>query len=207
MKKILPAFLAVLALCVQGSGTEPPASKPAAQPEVETLVCIRHGEKPAGGLGQLNCRGLNRALALPKVLLSRYGDPKFIFAPNPTQKADKGQYYYIRPLATIEPTAIRLGMPVDTEFGFEQIKQLERELEKPAYHGATVFVAWEHIKLDDFAKLLVKRFGGDAAQVPAWPHDDYDSIFVFKITREGKKQSVAFSVEHEGLDGQPEACP
>ncbi len=33
----------------------------------ETLVFVRHGEKPAQGYGQLNCQGLNRALALPAV--------------------------------------------------------------------------------------------------------------------------------------------
>jgi hypothetical protein len=67
---------------------------------VETIVCIRHGEKPHGGLGQLTCRGLNRALALPKALLAKYGAPQFIFAPNPTQKVDakneKAGYYYVK---------------------------------------------------------------------------------------------------------------
>jgi hypothetical protein len=32
----------------------------------ETIVALRHAEKPAGGLGQLTCQGLSRALALPK---------------------------------------------------------------------------------------------------------------------------------------------
>jgi hypothetical protein len=55
---------------------------------VETIVCVRHGEKPPGGLGQLNCRGLNRSLALPDVLLKKFGVPQFIFAPNPTEKVE-----------------------------------------------------------------------------------------------------------------------
>jgi hypothetical protein len=29
---------------------------------------VRHGEKPPHGLGQLDCRGLNRALALPALI-------------------------------------------------------------------------------------------------------------------------------------------
>ena len=72
-----------------------------------TIVIVRHGEKPAQGLGQLSCQGLNRALALPRVLLSRYGDPVAIYAPNPAvQKLDKGvPYAYVRPLATIERLA------------------------------------------------------------------------------------------------------
>jgi hypothetical protein len=56
-----------------------------------TIVIVRHGEKPAQGLGQLSCRGLNRSLALAPVLLSRYGTPVAIYAPNPAvKKADKG---------------------------------------------------------------------------------------------------------------------
>jgi hypothetical protein len=41
----------------------------------ETIVLIRHGEKPDSGLGQLTCKGLNRALALPALLIGRYGKP------------------------------------------------------------------------------------------------------------------------------------
>jgi hypothetical protein len=37
----------------------------------ETLIFVRHGEKPANDSGQLTCKGLNRALALPDVLLDR----------------------------------------------------------------------------------------------------------------------------------------
>jgi len=53
-------------------------------------VLIRHGEKPPGGLGQLTCKGLNRSLALPSLLIGRYGKPDFIFAPDPAQRVDDG---------------------------------------------------------------------------------------------------------------------
>lgn len=179
-----------------------------AKPSVETLVCFRHGEKPRGGLGQLTCRGLNRALALPDVLLPRYGRPQFFFAPNPAQKVDsKEGYYYVRPLATIEPTAIHCGLPVNTQFGFREIKGLEKELKKPAYQNATVFIAWEHGLLDDFAKAMVKHHGGDPAQVPPWPDADYDTIFVFKITRDAGKGTFSFTIEHEGLNNLSDTCP
>lgn len=55
------------------------------QGKVETIVCIRHGEKPLLGLGQLTPRGLNRGLALPEVLLTKFGKPSFIFAPDPNK--------------------------------------------------------------------------------------------------------------------------
>jgi hypothetical protein len=167
----------------------------------ETIVCIRHGEKPSGGLGQLTCQGLNRALALPDVLLEKYGTPRFIFAPNPGQKADgTNDYYYVRPLMTIEPTAIRCGLPINLKFGYRDIKGLEEELRKPEYQNETIFVAWEHGSLDDFAKDLLQTSAGNPAQVPPWPGGDYDTIFLFKIKRSAGQESVVFSVDHERLN-------
>lgn len=74
---------------------------------------------------RLNCQGLNRALALPAVIAAKFGKPDAIYAPDPgQQKDDSGHpYYYVRPLATIEPTAIQFQMPVQTPYGFAQIDQ------------------------------------------------------------------------------------
>ena len=196
MKILLGILLMGWAVSVRGDG-----------PTVETIVCLRHGEKPQGGLGQLTCRGLNRALALPKVLLAKYGAPEFVFAPNPTQKSDGNNYYYVRPLMTIEPTAIRCGLPVNTKFGYRDIKGLENEFQKPEYQKATIFVAWEHGLLDIFVKDLVKAHGGDPAQVPSWPGNDFDTIFLVKITHFGDRETVAFTIDHEGLNDLSDACP
>ena len=79
----------VLGLAVAGSlgfGAELPVT--------ETIVLVRHGEKPADGLGQLNCQGLNRALALPAVIGKLFGRPDAVFAPDPAQsKEDYGHLY------------------------------------------------------------------------------------------------------------------
>ena len=212
MRPLPVLFFIGFLLSVRADAPTNPISAPEySVPAVQTLVCLRHGEKPPGGLGQLTCRGLNRALALPKVLLEKYGAPQYIFAPNPTQKVDArtGQagYYYVRPLATIEPTAIRCGLPVNTQFGYREIQGLESELQKTNYQSATVFIAWEHGLLDQFAKNLVKDNGADPAQVPAWPANDFDTIFLIKITRSGTGTSVAFSIDHEGLDNLSDVCP
>jgi hypothetical protein len=86
---------------------------------VETIVLVRHGEKPDKGLGQLDCQGLNRALALPPVIAKTFGRPTAAFAPDPSQqREDDGvSYDYVRPLATIEPTAIFFGLPINASFG------------------------------------------------------------------------------------------
>ncbi|MGO8676165.1 MAG: hypothetical protein ACLQVX_09890 [Limisphaerales bacterium] len=209
MKTLLTALFVGLALAGGVDAQPGPVPSPVTSgPAVETIVCIRHGEKPAGGLGQLTCRGLNRALALPDVLLAKFGSPKFVFAPNPTQKVDgNGSYYYVRPLATIEPTAIRCGLPVNTQFGYKEIKGLEGELQKQQYESATVFVAWEHGLLDEFVKDLLKANGENPARVPAWPGTDYDSIFVVRIIHSAAGPSVTFAIDHEGLNNLSEAYP
>jgi hypothetical protein len=203
MKILLVVLYIGFAASVRVQGQTNPVS-----PTVETLICIRHGEKPATGLGQLSCQGLNRALALPRVLLAKYGTPQFVFASDPSQMITEyaGSYNYIRPLATIEPTAIYCGLPVNTQFGFPQISELEGELQKDAYQNATIYIAWEHVLLDTFAKDMVETYGGDPTQVPAWPADDYDTIFVIKITRNQGQQSVAFTIDHEGLNNLSTDC-
>lgn len=176
----------------------------------QTIVFLRHGEKPAQGLGQLDCQGLNRALALPQILQAKFGTPTAIYAPDPGFTAtDKGvAYNYVRPLATIEPTAIRLGMPVNTSFGLRQIRQLEQELLKPAYSSATIYVAWEHNLAWQAVQQLVAAAGGKAQQVPAWADDDYDSLYVLRVKwRSGKPVSVGFEKEAEGLNHQSTECP
>jgi len=130
-------------LILQAADENPPAS----HGDVETIVFLRHGEKPPGGLGQVTCQGLNRALALPSVLISKFGKADHVFAPDPEGKVTEDglrQFAYIRPLITIEPTAIRLRLPVCTDFRYKDVVGLQHELEKQQYHDALIFVAWEH---------------------------------------------------------------
>jgi hypothetical protein len=180
----------------------------------ETIVMLRHGEKPEGGLGQLTCKGLNRSLALPSLLIGRYGKPDFIYAPNPSVQVDDGNnrptYSYLRPLATIEPTAIRLGMPVNAQIGFDRIAKLRKELLQPAYAHSLIFVAWEHIKLHDFAVEMLRRYGAGSAQAPDWPNSDYETIYVFHITRSGQDGAprATLEIQKEDLGGTlSDACP
>jgi hypothetical protein len=162
----------------------------------------------------LNCRGLNRALALPAVLIGRYGKPDYIYAPNPSMQVDDGNkqptYSYVRPLATIEPTAIRLGMPVNTQIGFQQIDELQKELLQPAYAHSLIFVAWEHIKLYDFAQQMLKDYGTTPRPLQEWLNSDYDTIYVFHITRSGPNGApqATLDIQHEELDKTlSDTCP
>jgi len=184
------------------------------KPDGETIVMLRHGEKPPGGLGQLTCKGLNRALALPSMLIARYGRPDAIYAPNPSVQIGDGNsqptYSYVRPLATIEPTAIRLAMPVNTQIGYNQLDQLQQALLQPAYAHSLIFVAWEHVKLNVFAEQMLQLYGTTTMQIPKWTNDDYETIYVFHVTRSGKNNTpqVTLDIQQEGLSSTlKDTCP
>jgi hypothetical protein len=198
------ALLLVLAIMALGSV---PAR--AASDQVQTIVMVRHGEKPAAGLGQLSCQGLNRALALPRVIESKYGKPDFIFAPDPAkEKNDSGtKYDYVRPLATIEPTAIYFGLPVNASIGFSRTDDLRAALLAPQYKNSLVVVAWEHKIIEALARKIVSDAGGDAASVPHWASADFDSIYVLRISHSADKVNAIFSVEQEGLNHRSATCP
>jgi hypothetical protein len=175
----------------------------------QKIVFIRHAEKPAQGLGQINCQGLNRALALPTVLLGKFGKPDFVFASDPHEKKPDGDqlYNYVRPLLTVAPTAVQAGVPINTSFGFENIEGLQRELATPRYQNAVVFVAWEHKKLEDVVKAMLKDMGANPGDVPRWKGSDFDSIYVVTVQRNDGKTVARFAHEHQQLDGQAAACP
>jgi hypothetical protein len=193
-------------LCTGPAGAAPPATQ---TPATQTIVFLRHGEKPALGLGQLNCQGLNRALALPSVIAREFGRPDAIFAPDPArEKSDGGRMYdYVRPLATVEPSAIFFGLPVEAGIGFLDTPALVRQLDAPEYRGALMLVGWEHHKIVDAVQQIMAENGGDPALIPDWKDDDFDSLYVIRITRAEGTAAATFALRHEGLDGQPTECP
>jgi hypothetical protein len=213
------AFLAIAslapipALAGADDATPPPARAGIARAggdpasSTETIVFVRHGEKPKGGLGQLDCKGLNRAMALPR-RLAAFGTPVAIFAPDPSaRKKDSGKDYdYVRPFATIEPTAVEAGLPVNLDHAFKDTDGMLADAQSNGYRSGTVLVAWEHHLIVKAVRDLVRAHGGDAASVPAWAEDDYDGIYVVRVTF-GREPRVEFSRDAEGLDGVSAACP
>lgn len=205
------AFLVVFgSLKLEGADPQQADSPAPSATAVETIVFLRHGEKPDKEIGQLSCQGLNRALALPRILTSKFGTPDYIFAPAATRMskiAGGVGYNYIRPLATIEPTAIELGMPVNTDFGYSDIDGLRSELTEQKYQNALVFVAWEHHELENIVKELVSDFHGDSSKVPHWKGKDFDSLYIVRITTRGAIKSASFTQDYEGLSNLSTDCP
>lgn len=199
--------LAATLLAALGLSATTPAG---ADDTVETIVLVRHGEKPEAGLGQLSCRGLARALALPEVIARELGRPDVVFAPDPSvRKPDGGiDYDYVRPLATIEPTAIRYGLPVDTRFGWSDVDGLAAALTTPALAHARVLVAWEHKEIVSLSKKLISENGGDPAVVPKWKGDDFEAIHVLTLSRDASgARRVRFELRRQGLGDLGDTCP
>jgi hypothetical protein len=176
----------------------------------QLVVIVRHGEKPARGLGQLTCAGLQRSLRLPAWLAENFPAPDKIFAPDPSVKAteihgDGQRYDYVRPLLTIAPTAIALGMPIDTQLPFYDPGLLADKLLAPEQRDLVIYVAWEHLQIMNVAQVILRRFDSDA-RVPDWPNSDYDTVFAFHITW-GEQPEIRFQVEKQSLGELPETCP
>ncbi len=191
-------------------GTLVPASKPSATevPTIETLVFVRHAEKPENvDNGQLTCQGENRAESLADVLLTKYGKPDYLFAATPDKKTDNNgvDYWYLRALATLEPTAVAAGVTVDLNYDKDSIDDLEKELESAKYASSRVFIAWEHTQLDTLVSNIVHDNGGTSL-VPAWPDSDYDSIFIVTLTRSSTGTVVTFDHDQEDLNDQSTVC-
>jgi hypothetical protein len=175
----------------------------------QTIVFLRHGEKPTGGYGQLTCQGFNRAMALPAVLLARFGTPNYLYAPNPADKITDtaGSFYYDRPLATLEPLAVKLTKDIWSKYAYTNITSLQSSLITAKKDNTTTFVAWEHIYLQKAVQNIMNQYGGGVT-VPPWGSTDYDSLYIVKVTYRSDGTILAiFQQDREGLDGQPTACP
>jgi hypothetical protein len=202
--------VAILSLSTAHTGSSAPQDEVA----VQTIVFIRHGEKPEGGFGQLTCQGLNRALALAPAIARSFGKPDAIFAPNPSHpKNDAGIFYdYVRPLATVEPTAVLFGLPIDVSLDLDDRQGLIAALKKRRApdHNVFVLVAWEHKQIAPVVRAILSAHGADAENlrdVADWDGNDFDSMYVVAIKQQRNTTRATFEHKHEGLDGQPKTCP
>ncbi|MBZ4322264.1 hypothetical protein [Streptomyces huiliensis] len=192
--------LAAVAAC-GGSGDAAPAPEaaPRAPAGADTVMIIRHAEKPAENEGDgggkapfgvtedgernahaLSVRGWQRAGALVPLFAPEGGAPlrPGLRRPDAVYAADahdggKG----LRPAETVAPLAARLGEPVNRSYGQGREAALAREL--AGRRGATL-VSWEHRRI----ARIVDGLGRVRPAPPReWPGDRYDLVWVF--TRDG----------------------
>ncbi|EJM68641.1 hypothetical protein [Pseudomonas sp. GM55] len=206
---LLPILLAVGAVFLS---LEPGLSRAQPMDGTQTLVFLRHGEKPAGGLGQLNCQGLNRAIDLATLLPEKFGKANYVFAANPTRNVEEGEfdnsYSYIRPLMTISPSAIKLGLPVNINFSANDTSDLAEELLHDKYHNSVIYTAWSHGYLPELINTVAgEATGKKMTLMQDWESSDYDSLYVLTLTWHNGKASLQSNVYKQGLNNGSQTCP
>ncbi|WP_415767004.1 histidine phosphatase family protein [Pseudomonas sp. ZB1P45] len=206
---LLPALLAAGALFLVLDSRE---SRAQPADGTQTLVFLRHAEKPEGGLGQLNCQGLNRAIDLATLLPEKFGKANYVFAANPTRNVEEGEqdnsYSYIRPLMTISPSAIKLGLPVNINFSANDTSDLADELLQDKYHNSVIYTAWSHGYLPELInKVAGEAVGKKQTIADDWESNDYDSLYVLTLTWHNGKASVVSHSYKQGLNNGPQTCP
>ncbi|HEX8589113.1 MAG TPA: hypothetical protein VF672_14270 [Pseudomonas sp.] len=178
----------------------------------QTLVFLRHAEKPETGLGQLNCQGLNRAIDLSTVLPNTFGKADFIFAANPSRHVEEGEhdhsYSYLRPLMTVGPSAIKLGLPVNIDFAANDTGDLADELMRDKYHDATIYTAWSHGYLPELINKVAEEASGEKVKlVNDWVAEDFDSVLVLTLKWNDGKATLQYENYKQNLDGGAVGCP
>ena len=205
----LPSLLAVSALFLSLESSE---SRAQPVDGTQTLVFLRHAEQPEGGLGQLHCQGLNRAIDLSTLLPEKFGAADYVFAANPTRNVEEGEldnsYSYIRPLMTISPAAIKLGLPVNIEFSANDTSDLARELLEDKYHNSTIYTAWSHGYLPELINKVAGNAVGEKQSITEdWAGSDFDSLYVLTLTWHNGKASLQSHSYKQGLDNGKATCP
>jgi hypothetical protein len=134
-------------------------------PLPQTVLLIRHGEKPAKG-NDLSKRGEQRAACLAV----RYGTSNishlFAYTDHPSH----------RPVETITPLSKALNVSIDTSIGRDDFMELAQSVSKLS-ENATALVCWEHDALHDVAKAL------GVHGPPDYPSSEFDEVWT---VREGK---------------------
>lgn len=168
----------------------------------QTLVFFRHGEKPQNDSGQLSCKGLNRALALPDMLISEFGSPTALFASAPTHKLGSS----LRALQTLTPTAIKVSLPIHLDYHATETHALQKALLNNQDSDSVIFIAWEHHHLVEVVREIISEAGQNPAEVPDWSANDFDSVYLLHINRINGVRQVTFEHQYENLNQVSELC-
>jgi hypothetical protein len=149
----------------------------------QTVVIIRHGEKPLKG-ENLNCQGLNRSLKLPAVLYSKFGIPGGIYIPSLDNNISTG---HARMFQTVIPLAAKYNLKINSKYTEMDTAALAREIKR---QKGFVLVVWEHSMIPSIVRALgVQGFHKN------WGDNDYDSIWIIHF-----QQGIAkITFDKEGL--------
>ena len=181
----------------------------------ETIYMIRHAEAhPWSGWddGNFVAAGQWRALALPDALRGKIS-PTQVYSIDPAQVlpggyviAGNSNFSYVRPSLTVWPYAIANNLPYYLVSEFEIFANGSPQLTSnffffnPKFSNQTVLVAWEHAHYPPTIDALLSSYfpQGDGPTAPAWPGNDYDTIWT--VTLDAKGNLTVNNALCEGID-------
>ena len=193
----------------------------------ETLYIIRHAEahpEPNWDDGNYICAGQWRALDLPSALHGKIS-PQQVYAIDPAQSfpgslgsSGESNWSYVRAALTVEPYAVANNLPLNLTASFElqaqNPPQLATQASKFFFTGGefstqTVLLAWEHAHIPTTVSALLASYfpNGGAPTAPAWPGDDYDTVWT--VTLDAKGNVTVNNNMCEGIVSAslPATCP
>jgi hypothetical protein len=167
----------------------------------ETIYFVRHAEAhPTAWWEDGNYYGAGqwRALDLPNALRGKI-KPNLVYSIDPAQvlpgaESASGDFYsYVRTNTTVLPYAIANNLPYNLATSFELFAQNPPALATEAanffffggqFTNQSVLVGWEHDHIAPTVNALLATYHGGQT-VPAWPDDDYDTVWTVKLDANG----------------------
>jgi hypothetical protein len=158
----------------------------------DTIMIIRHAEKPDGSTpgvdadgneddSSLTAVGWERAHALVGLFDPAEGDPRAGLARPQTIYAagvtDEGEGQRTR--ETVAPLGEALGIPVNTEYGKGEEKKLMKDVLESS---GTTLISWQHSEIPAVADAFESV---TPAPPQEWPSDRFDIVWTFTRTSDG----------------------
>jgi hypothetical protein len=183
--------LALLAVCVPCL-TSAPAQPAQTYLANNTVLIVRHAEKPADGTG-LTPMGEARARLYAKYFQPFQEDGLSIYVDCLYAGADSKNS--VRPRLTLEPLSKASGLPLHLNVGTKDPEALVLELKTEA-HGQHPLIAWRHGEIP----ALLTAFGTAPEKIlpnGKWPDDVFDWVIVIRTGPDGRP--VSAKLIHESL--------
>jgi hypothetical protein len=168
----------------------------------ETLYMIRHANAhPTAYFADGNYVGAGqwRALDLPNALTGKIDPAQLsqVYSLDPAQVAigtynssGDTNFSHLTPALTVEPYAIANNLPYNLAASF-LMSDADAPKEtsdffftNPQFSGQTFLMAWEHSEISLTVNYLLSSYGSTQV-APAWPNNDYDTIWTVKLDAVG----------------------
>ena len=183
----------------------------------ETLYIIRHADahpQPYWSDGNYVCAGQWRALDLPNALRGKIS-PQQVYSSDPAQISPgfENPWSGVAPSLTVEPYAIANNLPYDLAASFDATSaQATSEFffNNDTFSGKTVLLAWSYQFIKPTVDSLISSYfqpNASPTAAPAWPPDDYDTVW--KVTLDAEGNLTVNNATCEGIDSAALAatCP